>query len=122
MNALAVIASRDDWDPVVGEPRPGDIWVCGDGHTQAWRPGDRGAPAGKWHPLADVLMRPRNTRGDPAVYATPEMVAMRKAPDAAVCVDLECHLSGGYAHVGDCEACGCGKRHASAECPERRAA
>ena len=43
-------------------------------------------------------------------YATPEMVA-------AVCIDEECELSGGYAHVGPCEPCNCGDEHAIEECP-----
>lgn len=112
-----VIAARTDWDPVDGEGRHGDIWVLGDGATQKWQPGNRGAPAGKWCEHADVLMRPRDTRGDPAVYATPEMVAMRHDPSGSVCVDMGCTLSGGYAHAGPCEPCSCGARHAVQECP-----
>ena len=103
--------------PVTGEPRRGDFWLLGDGNTQTWRPGDRGAPAGKWHTKADVLMRPPNPYGDPTDYATPEMVAAREHSDAEVCADPECRLSGGFAHVGDCTPCGCGKRHAAEECP-----
>lgn len=109
--------SRDDWTVVTDEPRRGDVWLLGDGNTQRWRPGDQGAPAGKWHPKADVLMRPPSPYGDPRDYATPAMVALREAPGADVCCDLDCALSGGYAHVGDCTACHCGKRHALAECP-----
>ena len=103
--------------PVIGEPRLGDFWLLGDGNTQRWRPGDRGAPAGKWHEKADVLMRPPSPYGDPADYATPEMVARRNALDTSVCCDPECRLSGGFAHVGDCAPCDCGKRHAAEECP-----
>lgn len=50
-------------------------------------------------------------------FCRPEHVAMRNAPGAAVCVDEECDLSGGYAHVGPCEPCACGKQHAIDECP-----
>jgi hypothetical protein len=85
------------------------------------RPGDRGAPAGKWHEKADVLLRPPSPYGPPADYATPAMVTARQALGAPVCCDPDCHLSGGYAHVGDCTPCGCEKRHAAAECPERKA-
>lgn len=52
-----------------------------------------------------------------ADYATAEQVAARTAPGAVVCCDPDCDLSGGYAHVGLCEPCGCGKEHALAECP-----
>ena len=105
--------------PVTDEPRRGDFWLLGDGNTQTWRPGDRGAPAGKWHEKADVLMRPPSPYGDPVDYATPEMVAARDAAMVtdAVCADTECRLSGGFADVGDCTPCGCGKRHAAEECP-----
>lgn len=57
--------------------------------------------------------------GPTADYATVWHVARRQAPGASVCVDPDCHLSGGYAHVGDCEPCTCGKEHAAAECPDR---
>jgi hypothetical protein len=107
--------------PVAFEPRRDDVWLLGDGHTQRWRPGDRGAPAGKWHEKADVLLRPPSPYGPPADYATPAMVTARQALGAPVCCDPDCHLSGGYAHVGDCTPCGCEKRHAAAECPERKA-
>ncbi len=53
-------------------------------------------------------------------YANERQVAMRRAPGAAVCQDEECDLSGGYAHVGWCEPCECGKRHAIAECPNAK--
>lgn len=38
----------------------------------------------------------------------------------SVCLDLECNLSGGMAHIGPCDPCGCPKRHAIAECPKLR--
>ena len=44
-----------------------------------------------------------------------EMVAAREAAES-LCCDPECRLSGGFAHVGDCTPCGCGKRHAAEEC------
>ena len=50
-------------------------------------------------------------------YCTPEMVRMRHAPGVGVCIDEECALSGGYAHVGPCEPCSCGLEHAVDECP-----
>ena len=53
-------------------------------------------------------------------YFAPWQVALRRAPGAAVCCDPECDLSGGAAHVGDCEPCTCGKEHAVAECPGTR--
>lgn len=53
-------------------------------------------------------------------YFAPWQVALRKAPGASVCCDPECDLSGGAAHIGDCEPCSCGKRHALAECADRR--
>lgn len=49
--------------PVVGEPRPGDVWVHGDGHgATPWTPDTAGAPAGRWSAAADVLVRPVNKR------------------------------------------------------------
>lgn len=104
--------------PVTDEPRHGDFWLLDDGNTQRWRSGDRGAPAGKWHEKADVLMRPPSPYGPAEDYETPEMVARRNADDAVVCRDPECRLSGGFAHVGECSACDCGKRHAIEECPQ----
>lgn len=53
-------------------------------------------------------------------YFAPWQVALRRAPGAAVCCDPDCDLSGGAAHVGDCEPCTCGKEHAVAECPATR--
>jgi hypothetical protein len=50
-------------------------------------------------------------------YTTPEMMAARKAPYASCCVDDDCDLSGGWAHVGPCDPCTCGEEHAIAECP-----
>lgn len=108
-----------DWSVVKDEPRAGDVWFCGDGLTQAWKPGSVGAPAGKWSTKADILLRPRDRRGPAADYATPEMVTRRNSMQESVCVDPECDLSGGYAHVGPCEPCDCGKRHAIGECPVR---
>lgn len=52
-------------------------------------------------------------------YCTPEMVRLRTQRCASVCIDEECNLSGGYAHVGPCEPCTCGMEHAIAECPKR---
>lgn len=52
-------------------------------------------------------------------YATPAMVALRTAPGASLCTDPYCDLSGGYAHVGPCEPCGCGAEHAIDECPSK---
>jgi len=106
-----------DWSVVTGDPKPGDVWFCGDGLRQPWKPGSVGAPAGKWAAKADILLRPRDRRGPAADYATPEMVARRNSMETSVCVDFECDLSGGYAHVGPCEPCECGKRHAIEECP-----
>ena len=53
-------------------------------------------------------------------YCEPWVVAMRRSPRAAVCTDETCGLSGGFAHVGDCEPCGCPLRHAVDECPLHR--
>lgn len=55
---------------------------------------------------------------DDQFYLDPDVVARRNAPDATVCVDPQCDLSGGYAHIGPCEPCECGMRHAVAECPK----
>ena len=64
----------------------------------------------------------RNAQGIPEdEYAPPWVVALREAPDADVCADVDCDLSGGQAHVGLCEPCKCGKEHAIAECPKARA-
>lgn len=51
-------------------------------------------------------------------YFAPWQVTLRRAPGASVCCDPECDLSGGAAHVGDCEPCTCGKEHAIEECPK----
>ena len=59
------------------------------------------------------------TLGDP--YCTDEMVRLRTQRCASCCIDEECSLSGGYAHVGPCEPCTCGMEHAIAECPDRPA-
>ena len=107
----------EEWEVVTDAPRAGDVWLCGDGLRQPWAPGTRGAPAGKWHPEADRLIRQLRTQGDPAIYATPEMAAARQAPGASVCADPHCGLSGYYAHVGMCAPCECGMSHARAECP-----
>jgi hypothetical protein len=63
-----------------------------------------------------VRTRPRNKRLDSRGTLTrvPEVVALRER--SAVCVDEDCHLSGGDAHAGDCEDCGCGLEHAALEC------
>lgn len=55
-------------------------------------------------------------------YCAPEQVALRCQRNASTCIDLECDLSGGMSHVGPCEPCSCGKRHAIAECLETAAA
>ena len=47
------------------------------------------------------------------------MVALREAA-TSVCVDLDCELSGYFAHAGPCEPCSCGMNHAIAECPGPR--
>lgn len=47
--------------------------------------------------------------------AVPEVVALRKKV-ANICNDEDCTLSGGDAHAGPCEACGCGLEHAALEC------
>jgi|GEM_PF-2289443 len=49
------------------EARGGDLWLCPDRgagkeggrapHTQLWRPGDRGAAAGRWSKYRDVVVR-----------------------------------------------------------------
>lgn len=41
------------------EPVPSDRWLTGDGitHDEPWRPDQIGAPAGKWSPYPDVVMR-----------------------------------------------------------------
>lgn len=49
-------------------------------------------------------------------HCRPDVVAMRNARNAALCIDQECTLSGGYAHVGPCEPCTCPLRHAIQEC------
>lgn len=49
----------------------------------------------------------------------PEVRLRREALGAAICTDPECDLSGGNAHVGACEPCGCELRHAVDECPDR---
>ena len=55
-------------------------------------------------------------------YCAPEQIALRDRSGASVCIDLDCDLSGGMAHVGPCEPCCCGKRHAIEECLETAAA
>lgn len=52
-------------------------------------------------------------------HARPEVVFRRQAPGASCCIDPDCDLSGGYAHVGPCEPCSCPMRHAAWECPLR---
>lgn len=41
------------------EPVPSDRWLTGDGitHDEPWHPDQIGAPAGKWSPYPDVVMR-----------------------------------------------------------------
>lgn len=41
------------------EPVPSDRWLTGEGitHDEPWRPDQIGAPAGKWSPYPDVVMR-----------------------------------------------------------------
>lgn len=57
----------------------------------------------------------------PSSFWCPDwVVEMRLAPGASVCVDEACELSGGFAHVGECEPCSCGYEHAIAECPASR--
>ena len=53
-------------------------------------------------------------------YCAPWQVALRDAPGEGLCSDEDCDLSGGYAHVGECMPCDCGKRHAIDECPVGR--
>ena len=55
-----------------------------------------------------------------ADYCQPFMVHMRQQKGCAVCIDPDCNLSGGYAHAGPCEPCGCPDEHAIAECPKRQ--
>jgi hypothetical protein len=50
------------------------------------------------------------------VYCTVEMMARRATE--SVCIDEDCQLSGGYAHIGPCESCSCGAEHAIEECPQ----
>lgn len=52
-------------------------------------------------------------------HARPEVVFRRQAPGASCCIDPDCDLSGGYAHVGPCEPCPCPMHHAAWECPSR---
>jgi hypothetical protein len=52
------------------------------------------------------------------LYAMPAMLEARRRR-VLLCLDPCCDLSGGYAHVGPCEPCGCGAEHAVAECPAR---
>jgi hypothetical protein len=51
------------------------------------------------------------------LYAQPWQIALRRVNNSW-CVDPECTLSGGLAHVGECEPCKCGLEHAIDECPE----
>ena len=55
-------------------------------------------------------------------YRVDWQLEMRQAPDARLCADEGCELSGGEAHVGPCTPCSCGKRHATEECPHRSTA
>lgn len=50
-------------------------------------------------------------------HRRPGVVALRER--SGVCIDDDCDLSGGYAHAGPCEPCGCKWNHAVAECPLR---
>jgi len=45
----------------------------------------------------------------------PEVVALRRKV-RNICNDEDCALSGGDAHAGPCEPCGCGLEHAALEC------
>ncbi len=54
-----------------------------------------------------------------ADYCQPFMLHLRFQANS-LCCDNECWLSGGYAHAGPCEDCGCGDEHAIAECPKRQ--
>ena len=59
----------------------------------------------------------RNAPESAGEYDAPWVVALRRAPGACLCIDGECGLSGGRAHVGPCERCPCPKEHAIEECP-----
>jgi hypothetical protein len=59
--------------------------------------------------------RPLHRTIDP--HMRPDIVALREA-SGTVCIDEDCNLSGGHAHAGPCEPCGCPLRHAIVECPE----
>lgn len=69
---------------------------------------------------AEVVSTPRKPKRDIDHHCQPWVVARRKAPSASVCVDYECTLSGGFAHVGPCEPCACPMLHAVEECPANR--
>lgn len=58
------------------------------------------------------------SRARPDPYNLPFQHQLRQG--AAVCVDDDCGLSGGMAHAGPCEKCGCSDEHAIAECPSLR--
>jgi hypothetical protein len=63
--------------------------------------------------------KPLKRVSDP--YCTPDVIALRSQPLVSVCIDDDCDLSGGYAHVGPCEPCACPLKHAIEECPHYRA-
>jgi hypothetical protein len=70
---------------------------------------------GPWRSIPpDEPLRGPGDRLD--TYCTARQAAQREQV-GSVCIDEDCDLSGGYAHVGPCEPCGCGLRHAVAECP-----
>lgn len=52
----------------------------------------------------------------PEHHGRPSVVAFREM-SGNLCVDEDCDLSGGYAHAGGCEPCGCPDNHAIEECP-----
>lgn len=64
-------------------------------------------------------MKRFDSRG--TLVRVPEVVALRERLNN-VCVDEDCGLSGGDAHRGDCEPCGCGLEHAALECQVAMAA
>lgn len=76
---------------------------------------------GVWEVLGELDWLFRWVERNAAVgpYCWPRMLDMRRQPHASLCIDDDCDLSGGLAHVGECEPCTCGHRHAIAECPER---
>ncbi len=74
---------------------------------EMWTP-ERARVAARYESRAETVRRLN--------YCQPWVMVLREAPDADVCADPLCKLSGGYSHVGDCEPCSCGLMHAKAEC------